>query len=87
MRKNERIARNEKKPMLPNFKMLESLVDLPGLVNDPKRGKLGPVRTSLSELVMFFFVCVCVLITNFMLGLITDDVFMHLGQVGSGQVN
>ena len=33
---------------------------------------------------MFFF---GVLITNFMLALITDDVFMHLGQVGSGQVN
>ena len=32
----------------------------------------------------FFF---GVLITNFMLALITDDVFMHLGQVGSGQVN
>ena len=42
------------------FQGVRSLVDLPGLVNDPKWGKLGPVRTSLSKLVMFFFVCVCV---------------------------
>ena len=27
-----------------------------------------------------------VLVRNIMLVLITDDVFMHLGQVGSGQV-
>ena len=60
------------------------MVDLPGHVNDPKWGKLGPVRTSPSELVMFSF---GVMITNFILALITDDVFMHLGQVGSGQVN
>ena len=32
---------------------------------------------------VFFFV---VLIANVTLVLITDDVFMHLGQVGSGQV-
>ena len=31
------------------------MVDLPGHVKDLKWGKLGPVITSLSELVMFFF--------------------------------
>ena len=47
-----------------------------------KSGKSGPDRTTFSVAAVFFGV----LITNIMLVLITDDVFMHLGQVGSGQV-
>ena len=60
------------------------MVDLPGQVNEPKSGKSGPARTSYSEGVTGFS---GVLITNFMSVLITDDVFTHLVQVGSGQVN
>ena len=45
--------------------------------------KSGPVKTSYSVAAKGFF---GMLITNIMLVLITDDVFMHLGQVGSGQV-
>ena len=48
-----------------------------------KSGKSGPDRTTLSVAAVFFF---GVLITNIMLVLITDDIFMHLGKVGSGQV-
>ena len=57
--KNERIARNEKKPMLPNFKVLGYWVtcQVSSMTLGKKWVKLGPVRTSLSELVMFFFVC------------------------------
>ena len=40
--KNERVARDESKPMMPNFMvLLMSLGDLPGQVNDPKIGKIG----------------------------------------------
>ena len=40
-KKNERVARDESKPMMPNFMVLfMSLVDLPGQVNDPKIGKI-----------------------------------------------
>ena len=49
-----------------------------------KSGKSGPDRTTLRVAAMWFF---GVLITNIMLVLITDDVFMHLGQVASGQVH
>ena len=59
------------------------MVDLPGQVNDPKSGKSGPVRKSLSVAAKGFF---GVLITNIVLVLITDDVLKHLDQVGSGQV-
>ena len=47
-----------------------------------KSGKSGPDRTTLSVAAVFFVV----LITDIMLVLITDDIFIHLGQVGSGQV-
>ena len=59
------------------------MVDLPGQVNDLKVGKSGTCENVVK--------CGCcgvfeVLITNIMLVLITDDVLMHLGRVGSGQV-
>ena len=50
-----------------------------------KSGKSGPDKTTL-RLVTGYNVFFGMLITNIMLVLITDDVFMHLGQVGSGQV-
>ena len=48
-----------------------------------KSVKSGPDRTAKIVAGVRFF---GVLITNIMLVLITDDIFMHLGQVGSGQV-
>ena len=48
-----------------------------------KSVKSGPDRTAKIVAGVRFF---GVLITNIMLVLITDDVFIHLGQVGSGQV-
>ena len=73
MKKNERIARNEKKPMLPNFKVLGHWLtcQVSPMTQNGENWDLLELR----------------LITNFLLGFITDDVFMHLGQVGSGQVN
>ena len=82
-RKKSTCACDERKPMIPNFKVLGHWLAFQVRSMTQKSGKSGPVGTSLSELVTGFFGA---LITNFMLVLITDDVFMHLGQVGSGQV-
>ena len=48
-----------------------------------KSGKSGHDRTTLSVAIMRAF---GMMITNIMLVLIIGDVFMYLGQVGSGQV-
>ena len=72
------------KPTVPGFKVKGQMVTSGVRSMSQKSGKSGPDRTTLSVAAMRFF---GVLITNNMLVLITDDIFMHLDQVGSGQVS
>ena len=44
--KNERVARDERKPMIPNFKVLGHRLTLQVRSMTQKSGKSGPVRTS-----------------------------------------
>ena len=78
------ICRDETKPMVPGFKVIDQMVTSEGRSITQKSRKAGPDRTTSSVSALFFFYGA--LITNIMLVLIAYDVFMHLGQVGSGQV-
>ena len=73
----------DKRPMVLAFKVIGQMVTSEVSSMTQKSGKSGPDRTTLSVAAMGVF---GVLITNIRLVLITDDVIMHLSQVGSGQV-